>query len=467
MSQVSLTVLVIGMLVLAIHIVSPIYPLLGSALVGSGALLYLKDLPRRGREAACLMLVTLAGSSVFSGSSEHFDNQLYYIPTLKWLTESNLTWGLVNLHGRFAFNSLWHNLASISQVPWSQWSGPMSINTSLWAIFLSAGFLNQKTNLQSWSMWMRVALLLLPSLSIPYHLSTPSHDIACALFGLYYLERLKENPDRSHVLFALLASMIKMLALPLLIWELIRTRHKPRSKIAMGLGAMTLGLWLLTNIAQSGCAIYPFPASCLYALPWTPSREVLQAAADFVQYRALHPLGVSHGGWAYWVKNFASSPLGIVGVGAFLISLWLWRLKSARAHLALIYFLLVAWILGGPYPRMGFLALMALASLAAATLVGRRLVRVPAGRIFALSFGLWFVFYGKSFVGLNNHWPIISLPQVVRERTASQLVVLRPDGHIKCGATNIPCVPYFNPNLQHKTIGLWSVYTTLKEKSSL
>jgi hypothetical protein len=241
----------------------------------------------------------------------------------------------------------------------------------------------------------------------------------------------------------------------------------PGSKNSLAFGAVTLGLWLLTNIAQSGCAIYPFPASCLYSLPWTPSREELQAAADFVQYRALHPLGVSHGGWAYWFKDFASSSLGIVGVGAFLISLWLWRLKSARAHLALLYLLLITWLIGGPYPRMGFLVLMALASLAAATLVGPRLVRVPAGGIFALSFGLWFFFYGKNFVGLNHHWPIISLPPVVRETTASQLVVQRPDGHIKCGATEIPCVPYFNPHLQQQTIGLWSVFRIQKEPSGL
>lgn len=68
--------------------------------------------------------------------SYSYDEDLYYIQSIKWMQEYGTVLGLGNLHGRLAYNSAWHTLHTIFSFSFLKIEGINDLNALLFIVFL-------------------------------------------------------------------------------------------------------------------------------------------------------------------------------------------------------------------------------------------------------------------------------------------------------------------------------------------
>lgn len=418
--------------------------------------------PDKKRFLISLIIISFCATLVFRTSAENFDAGLYYVPTLMWLDLEPITLGLVNLHGRLAFNSIWHLIAASSQLPGLDWAGAFSINAALWScFFLDLYFFKPFKEMPfTWQFWIAVVLLIAPGMSEAYRWGSPAHDLPCAVVALFALARTFDQDQKHWLLPSLMASLIKLLALPILILEIIRKRKFLFRSPLFWMSVSILLLWLTRNWLLSGCFIYPASFTCTYSVPWTPPMEVVEKAAAFVKLRALSPLGVANGGWSYWTNQFISSKLGLFTLFItlllpFTFSVW----RKHKYPVLIIFSLILTWLVGGPYPRMGYLSLAAMTSFILWCCYAKfprfQISGIP---ILGLAFSIWVFNWPWHDVLKAQEWPRIPAVKSVVEKNIQGESFYRPDGHIKCWNLPLPCVAHFNPYIVKNKIGIWMMY---------
>ncbi len=162
-----------------------------------------------------------------------YDNGLYYIQTLKWVSKHAVVPGLANLHFRLGTISLWH----ILMAPFSTgfFTGFDDLGEFLFLWFFVGQFENILKNTDFESYWS-FFVLLFTLVFATHFLGTGSPDLACGLLGMYCLSKLKNfvhfnssdtpNNKGSNVwIYVLLPALflpgIKLSALPYLMAVLI------------------------------------------------------------------------------------------------------------------------------------------------------------------------------------------------------------------------------------------------------
>ncbi len=202
-----------------------------------------------------------------------YDEALYHASFIRWLNEYGIVNGLGNLHGRLAFNSTWHVLASVFNMrfltgqPLNQLNGFFI----LWLIL----FLGEERKL-----WKHIPAisnfggLVFPFLFFPiiavYHVVDPSADFVItfwALLLLYELFFFEEKQQDNALLFYLSVSVfllisIKISAVVLLLPVAVILLRKPGLLIKrvmwLALPALLIIVpWLISNYMLSGYLLYP------------------------------------------------------------------------------------------------------------------------------------------------------------------------------------------------------------------
>jgi len=237
-----------------------------------------------------LFVITLAQST---SSPFVFDNESYYIQTIKWINEYGFVKGLANLHVYLAQMSGWHLLQSAFSFPFLE----IQFNDLNGFLYVVIGLFSMD-RLDAYSKTINFEDLLigvLPMLSVFFYLfiDAPSPDLplflGCQVIIYFFLNALK-NPNTSDILFVFVLSvflcLIKViifpiLLLPFILFVLNSIVLKEYIFILMIIIIVSLTLFIVKNYLISGFIFFPLSILENSVVPdWRLNRDVL----DFYMY---------------------------------------------------------------------------------------------------------------------------------------------------------------------------------------
>jgi len=238
-------------------------------------------------------LAIYSGIYIFD-SIHSYDTGLYHLQNIKWIEESNLPFGLANLHSRFGFNVLWFlDAAVISPFYIGIFGRRFFINSIVYFLWFITVYKSIKNILVSrkWSLidiyW---SLSIFPLINSSDSLSSPEPDYPILAIGLLafalFLRSLYETNNRKESTISLLLTssflfMIKLsFAIGMLFTGLLflvniikkEIRIKDILKPAFFV-FLFLSIWISRGIITSGAPFYPSSFFYFEKLPWsvTPS----------------------------------------------------------------------------------------------------------------------------------------------------------------------------------------------------
>jgi hypothetical protein len=298
-----------------------------------------------------LFLVTLAQSAT---KPSLFDNESYYLQTIKWLNEFGFVKGLGNLHIFFAQTSGWHILQSGFSFPFFD-AFFNDINGFLLVLFgwfsvkrLNEYFITQKRiDLFAGSILFFAPFFMLfvnsPSPDLPIYLLT---HLIFYLFLRHYNE-MSTSKFTTIVILTIFVCLIKVTGAILLLIPLFLfiNRFNVLKKLAgtcMLFLVIILILFVSKNIIISGYALYPLEVFNVFNVDWKIPQELLflyknetyKAAFDYKEVSYL-----SFGDrFLAWMNSYKFN--GIfkkVFIFLLLIFPFFWKLKNRKKSVLYIY----------------------------------------------------------------------------------------------------------------------------------
>ncbi len=379
---------------------------------------------------SALLLAYVAYSASFSTNG---DTGLYYLQTIRWLRESPVPLGLANLHGRLGYNSAWHSLAALLEMPRFIGKSSFLVNSTLMFLFglsvlgAARSIWARRARLGDFFLALCALPLLSPSIFVYRYASSATANGSAMFVELLALAAFldaaaADPPDFARSLWtslmvSALALTIKISALPvlvlplaLLIWKRAalkaalfpgRASHPgpgplsaPTSLAQLGPAIAALGLlfvpWLARGVALSGCLAYPIRSSCL-PVEWRVAEPIrlneeltIRSWARWPKQDPLMVLG-SYDWLGPWLARYRTNlslivVLALIGLSLLVFGWLLWKRKLSlpgiqRAALLMPLTGLLYWAWSAPDIRFGegyfwSLSLLLLAFSAAPLLAG-------------------------------------------------------------------------------------------------
>jgi hypothetical protein len=354
---------------------------------------------------AAIALIWLADRAI--GPCNFGDSGLYHLSAVRWDNQFSIVPGLVNLHGRLAFNNASFLIHAMLEVgPGFGRSGHivngLLIAMTLPMVFVGGwNFLHARGGRWGLSVFPLLFLIVLVRYAISAEISSMSTDLPAALIALIAFWRLAalvsgqsaEMGGRDFdllVIVWLLASAIAIklsiifvaaLAMPIALgYWLLNQRAKSISwrplVVAVVGAAIILIVWMARGYILSGCPMYP-SAFGKMNLPWTATAEQLSfeqvGIAQYAKTTYLNrEMGISGWSWVkpwimqvFIVRSFAEglipALLAAVGIAFYFFlgrnSISRRRRKFARRLIVIMSIpilpALLIWFLVAPSPRMG------------------------------------------------------------------------------------------------------------------
>lgn len=449
------------------------------------------------------LLIAVALSLSVVASPVSYDTGLYHLQAVLWSGDGPVAWGLANLHGRFGFNSLWFPWAASLGLPGLGLAPVFSAN-ALIAFCLVVGLLEgvvggRNDPHRGVSRLYAFSILLMLSLSRGLMiglLAGPSNDFPavatsfyCVLQALRALESGGPGLALASLRLAVLAIFVKVSALPIVLFPLIAgalrdtLTHRKWLLILIAAGVF----WCLRGFLQSGCAVYPLPASCISSFSWSVPIDAVSEMQRVIEAWAKAPgapISDALVGWGWlpkWWRTFLEQRLiwavaAYLAAGLALASAARFFRRSSRGldsralgrGLAANVFGLGFWFLKGPDVRFGLAPLVLMGVLV--FIWGWAFwVREPLVYLVRLRWAL--ALPATCFVGLvgynarnlnvsdlfQNH-PRLETPALMTAPTASGLLVQIPQEGERCWDSPRPCTPYLSAYLTKEEWGLWSIW---------
>ena len=488
-----LGLLCFGILAACVHFFIPIYPAVQYTLLILGLVGFVVCRSELGGFHA-LGYAILAFASVFFHPvpGPYHDNGLYHVPTLLWNTRTALTPGLVNLHGRLAFNSLLFLIAPIVATPAVGW-----VANSLVASFTLLACLDRLRDHASgkvsaagfWFLVVAVAMATLNANLIGW-LGILNADGFVAALIVYWAFLLFEyeqgiRPDTAPsmiLLLAVFAVTTKFAAIPVLFVGVIltstseagetvppagtapwRRSRRPSRRVIVAVAAI-LTIWMARGFVLSGCAAYPIPQTCAVSLPWAVAEDRAVGESDGIRAYARTPGVIDYepvlADWRWfgpWLnEHWSRSPfpelrlallLGVCAIGYRFLARK--SIDGAPMRIAAILAGGIAfWFWAAPDPRfgMGFLAAMGFLSVAVAagSLVAWQSARLAVIPILLVGVAAWTVRATASGAWRNLPAipPVEPKLSIITIDGAWGIPIRAPEGHDdQCWDTPLPCMP--------------------------
>ena len=336
-----------------------------------------------------------------SQSALSYDAGLYYLQTMRWITEQQIVPGLGNLYGRLAYNSMIFLIAGVVDSREIGWiSNLLVVLFVLISLFTRLRNVTTDISRSGLEFWVLVLSILILSIGNRWYwvLSADSFTATlilywtCLSLGLSTSSFL-ETDLAMIVLAAVLAVVVKVSAAPLLLPTIAlgwihRARLPSNSTWRVASAAcLLLVLWMLRGITLSGCAIYPLSQTCISALPWAESEHQVNVESLSIRSLAREPSQLNFAqvlkdrawltGWLNAARHDHSIILFVIFAPLGLIAALLRRnFHGKPAHSLFVITsgligCLIFWFLTAPDPRFGEGFILAAAILSGGVLTGR------------------------------------------------------------------------------------------------
>jgi hypothetical protein len=269
------------------------------------------------------------------------DTGLYHYPSIRWINDNPLPFGLANLHGRFGFNSLWFPLAAVLQVPLVDARGTHCFSVSALLIYFFgiavarafAAIFAKPASIDN--IFLSLSVLILLGNVFRRNISSPSPDFAILLLcvsGIYLaLQTIQTASDWMYKCFQIIVlsvfglsiklSFLPLLLVPsgLILFGLKKKLHFSVQKLT-GYSLLFSGtimlIWLARGIILSGCLVFPVPQSCFQNLSWTVPASTTISYNSLIRLHAQYhvpPQNVTAWDWLRpWFNEQLSSSIDFV-----------------------------------------------------------------------------------------------------------------------------------------------------------
>jgi len=426
-----------------------------------------------------------------------YDTALYQAQAIQWIEKYACVPGLVNLHGRLAFNSSSLVLSAFYGFSFLGGQTYYTLNPYLYMLFTFSILMNIKTMTfrGDYQRAFILTLLFIIFYSVAGHKefspTSPSTDIMPVVLIAYLFLALSRytdllNDTSSLVLVAFVpASLVtvKLSQIPIMLFTAgllynKSLKYSQRFFLAAVPSVFILLPWLLRNIIISGYLVYPLPQVDLFSFDWKVPQAGPLSEQQWIKSWAIMPfkqanevLALPLKDWLFpWFGRLSAlyktlvmgmfiSPV-IIGTG-FIMN----KLRKEIALFWLVCFIgCMFWFVSAPDVRFAFGFIIFCAAIPLSLLVGF-LKKVQPKKLYGAVLVL-IVIIGivdvilpciRTFQSLGPSrvkeffWNPETLKKVdLTYKKARNVVVSVPIKGDQCFAAPIPCTPYFNPNLQKR-----------------
>jgi hypothetical protein len=405
------------------------------------------------------------------------DAGLYYLQTMRWITQQKLVAGLGNFHGRLAYNSMIFLIAAIADRSGIGW-----ISNFLIVLFALISFVirlqditteGRRRVVEFWFIVLSMAIIVAGNNHWYGVLVADSFSAMVIIYWTCVALRLSGSSPHLKtdlgmlVLSAVLAVTVKVSAAPLLlptaalVW--IQRKNLPVAfawRFA-SISSLVLALWMLRSIALSGCAIYPVEQTRIAALPWAVSGHQVRSESDWIRSWAREPHELPSKvlkdqrwlpRWFSRMRHDSSIRLLMVLAPLGLIAALLRRnFRGEQAHCLLVITIglvgcLMFWFSTAPDPRFGRGFILA-ASLLGGSIALDACFNQTRFAVYAPTILL----AGMATLSVRGLWRVKNdYLYTVPEVSTYQLLapngtrIFVPKGGDRCFYHPLPCTPYFD-----------------------
>lgn len=441
------------------------------------------------KDLVLLSALTILFTGFAAGNPMHGDTGLYHFPMIYWHENAAATFGLGNLHSRFAFNSLWFTFSAALKLPYTGMAGPFLSNALLTAavlFFFVSRFFNKTENQRTRAVCLATFAFFLLDDKFGFgrdmvlkQLSAPSTDLPAGLsllvaivltfdlFISFKSERLVVLV--SVLLFSLSIKASQVVSFLLLVPFVLQIRFIP--KRAQYVLFSFLLIWTLRGFTYSGCLFYPVTQTCFEQLPWSVDIDATRGTANWIKSYARDSTSYPEkvlASWDWfpqWWKNFsggANIPWLILSAVVFVF----FSVKKTPIQKAVRWILLTSvvgfavWFFNAPDPRFAFGFFFAAVIFAFGLLIPpqEQLRKI----VFALVLGMYLL-SGTAETSVRNLFQSGSqfpdLPQMPEYSSAtlkSGSAIYFPKQGDRCWNIPLPCAPQSATHIDiHKSGHYW------------
>jgi len=308
------------------------------------------------------------------------DTESYHVQAIKWIREYPVVPGLGNIHGRFAFNSMFFVVSSLFSFQVRDVL-IFPLNGICYAVLISKLFTLYSKEIRGEDKWKALfygLTLLVSMLFMISSLNSPSADAICGTLIIYLFALLLERIGRLEetelpwmvlvnlVIFSCIAFKLSSF---LIVTSLIMLyRQKPVKKVILSIviGTIVIAPFILRNYFLSGYVAYPFPAIDIFRPDWKiPYENVLSmkqeiegwAKLSSVPYPEVVKMGVQE--WFLpWFRSLGFNDMWLFAGNTLSIFLLIIMLIRKEFFLALLQIIILTnllfWFLMAPDIRFAY-----------------------------------------------------------------------------------------------------------------
>ncbi len=458
---------------------------------------YLCDVRMANRFGLVIFLFVCALALIESANQPKVgDSGLYHIPTIKWIENYGIVPGLGNLHGIYAFNSMWHPLSALFGFSFFGIES-LHILNGMMVIFAFGFFLGGVTDILNGSSSITS---IIKAGTIPFSLyvyrpqiGSPAVDLPAALLIWVAFILCLENVNSDQrfrsrtinviiVIVALYVSTIKLTVIPVAILCLYlfyiqyKAKRWPELWLQISLVLIIVVPWVARNIVLSGYLVYPFPRVDLFNVDWKlPYQYVMDEKLATQGWARLPgpnwkesldmPLSELIPKWFAWLPHQYKLTIAVTTIITLGYLLWILcnmkqrRLYSLKEPTNIVYLTAFAgtlyWFMMAPEPRYVFGFTFFMCALPIVPLLQRLVVQFPLlSRVLMLVVVL-IVLLQNGYLSIRDMAgtaDIVLKPapypsEELSTKIIDNTVFYSPTKTDQCWYAPLPCTPIFRRNL--------------------
>jgi len=308
------------------------------------------------------------------------DTESYHVQAIKWIREYPVVPGLGNIHGRFAFNSMFFVVSSlfsfqVRDVLIFPLNGICYI-ILIWKLFTL--FSKEIRNGEMWKAVFYGLTLLVSMLFMISSLNSPSADAICGTLIIYLFALLLERKgsmEETELPWMVLVNLIifsciafKISSFLIVTALILLYRKKPVKKVILSIviGSIVIAPFIIRNYFLSGYLVYPFPNIDIFNIDWKiPYEDALSmkqeiegwAKLSSVPYPKVVKMGVNE--WFLpWFKSLGFNEKWLFAGNFLSIILLIMMFIRKELFLALLQIIILTnllfWFLMAPDIRFAY-----------------------------------------------------------------------------------------------------------------